>query len=55
MTGFMLSQSFQAEYCIVPEVDAVVTFSMPLTARLSLPVSTFDAVHFVLLKTPYRN
>jgi len=55
MTGFVLSQSIQAEYCIVPEVDAVVTSSMSFTAHLSVIVSTCDAVYFVLLNTPYRN
>jgi hypothetical protein len=50
MTHFMLSRSLQAEYCIVPEVDTVVTSSMSLTAHLSVTVSTFDAVYFVLLR-----
>jgi hypothetical protein len=55
MTGFMLSRSLQAEYCIVPEVDAVVTSSMSFTAHLSAVVSMFDVIYFILLNTPYRN
>ena len=38
MTGFMLSWSPQGEYCIVPEVDSVVTSSVSFTAHLSVTV-----------------
>jgi hypothetical protein len=55
MAGFMLSWSLQAEYCVIPEVEVVVTSSASFTAHLSVIFSTFDAVYFVLLNTPIRN
>jgi hypothetical protein len=55
MTGFMLSRFLHAEYCIILEVHAVVASFMSFAACWSAIVSTFDAVYFVLLNTPYRN